>query len=219
MIANALARWGAKEIREEGGARVFLTLAGTVYLLFCICFFKWMGIGLREDAVERRNTGALLTLGAALIATALIYIGGSVGEGPSYLENVFSVGLALAAFFVIWILLEVSARISMSIAEERDLASGIRVGGFLLAVGLILARAVAGDWHSSDATIHDFFRDGWPAAAVFGVALVAELLMRPNRHLRVPPWPLFGLVPALLYLAIAGVWLRHLGAWEGMSRL
>lgn len=218
MIADALGRWGAQEVRQEEGARVFLTLFGTVYLLFCVYFFKWMGIGLREDVVERGNTGGLVTLGAATIATALMYIGGSAGEGPSYLENVFSVGLATAGFFLVWMMMEAGGRISMSIAEERDLASGIRFGGFLLAVGLILARAVAGDWHSSDATVHDFFRDGWPVAIVFGVALVAELLMRPNRHLRVPPWPLFGLVPALLYLAIAGVWLRHLGPWEGMPR-
>src|SRR5579872_5652315 len=107
MIADALARWGAKEIREEGGEQFFLTLAGTIYLLFCFFLFQWMGISLREDAVERRNTGALVTLGAAIIACALMYIGGSVGEGPSYLENVFSVGLALGAFFIIWILLEV----------------------------------------------------------------------------------------------------------------
>ncbi len=218
MIADALAWWGAKEIREEGGERFFLTLAGTVYLLFCVYIFKWMGIGLQEDVVERKSTGALVTLGAATIAVALIYCGGSMGEGLFYMENVFSVGLALAGFFIIWILLEVGGKISMSIAEERDLASGIRFGGFLLAVGLILARAVAGDWHSESATVHDFFRDGWPAAVVFGVALVAELLARPNRHLRVPPWPLFGLMPALLYLAIAGVWLWHLGAWEGMPK-
>lgn len=216
MIADALARWGAQEVRQEDGARVFLTLVGTAYLLFCVYFFKWMGIGLREDVVERKNTGALVTFVAATVATALIYVGGSVGEGPSYFENIFSVGLALAAFFIIWILLEAGAKVSMSIAEERDLASGIRFSGFLLAVGLILARAVAGDWHSASATVHDFFRDGWPVAIVFGVALIAELLARPNRHLRVPPWPLFGLVPSLLYLAIAGVWLRHLGAWEGM---
>jgi hypothetical protein len=218
MIGVALAWWGAKEVREEGGERFFLTLAGTIYLLICVFLFKWMGIGLREDVVERKNTGALLTLCAATIAVALIYCGGSTGEGLFYMENVFSVGLALVGFFIIWILLEVGAKISVSIAEERDLASGIRAGGFLLAVGLILARAVAGDWHSASATVHDYIRDGWPAAVVFGVALVAELLMRPNRHLRVPPWPVFGLVPALLYLAIAGGWLRHVGAWEGMPR-
>jgi hypothetical protein len=218
MIAIALHLWGAKEIQENGGEDFFLTLAGTAYLIVCIYLFRWMGMGVREDVVEGRNAGALVALCGAVIAAAFLYAGGSVGEGPSYLENVFSVGLALAGFFVLWILLEVSTKISMSIAEERDLASGIRFGGFLLAIGLLLARAVAGDWHSSDATIHDFFNEGWPAVVVFAVALVSEFLTRPNRHLRVPPWPLFGLIPALLYLAIAAGWLRHLGAWEGMLK-
>lgn len=219
MIAVALALWGAKEVREDGGEVFLLTLCGAAYLALCIYLFQWMGIGLRQDVIERSNTGALIALCAATVATALIYSGGSVGEGPSYMENVFSVGLALAGFFFLWILLEVGGKISMSIAEERDLASGIRFGGFLMAVGLILARAVAGDWHSSAATVHDFFRDGWPAAVVFAVALGTERLVRPNRHHPTRPWPMFGLAPALLYLVITGAWLWHIGAWEGMPRL
>src|SRR5215469_3746463 len=105
MIAFALHLWGAKEIREDGGEVFFLTLAGTAYLLVCISLFKWMGIGLVADVVERRNSGALVALCGVTVATALMYAGSSVGEGPSYLENVFSVGLALAVFFLLWILL------------------------------------------------------------------------------------------------------------------
>jgi hypothetical protein len=104
------------------------------------------------------------------------------------------------------------------IAEERDLASGLRLCGFFLAIGLVLGRAVAGDWHSPAATIQDFGHDGWPAAIVCAVALPIERFARPNRRRPFPPWPSYGLLPALLYLALAGGWLWHLGAWEGMPR-
>lgn len=218
LIAVALGLWGAKEVREDAGEIFFLTLGGTLYLLACIYFFKWLGISIRDDIVERGNIGALVALCAATIALAMLYVGGSVGEGPDYSENVFSVGLAAGSFLLLWIILEAGGRISMSIAEERDLASGIRFGGFLFATGLILGRAVAGDWHSVDATIHDFVRDGWPAAVICVVALIVEALARPNPRRLAPSWPVFGVVPALVYLTMAVAWLWHIGRWEGMPK-
>ena len=148
----------------------------------------------------------------------MIYAGGSIGEGPSYGNNVFSAGLGTAALFALWVLLELGAKVSVSIAEDRDLASGLRLCGLLIGTGLILGRSVAGDWHSASATVQDFIRDGWLAACLVLVALVIERLVRPSRQRPVPPWPSCGLLPALLYLTVAGAWVWHLGAWEGMPK-
>jgi hypothetical protein len=148
----------------------------------------------------------------------MIYAGGSFGEGPSYLNNFFSAGLGTAGLLVLWILFEISGKASISITEDRDLASGIRLCGFLVAIGLVLGRAVAGDWHSESATVRDFVSDGWPAVLLCAVALVAERLLRPNRQRPFPSWGSSGLLPALLYLALASAWLWHLGPWEGMPR-
>ncbi|HWD92774.1 MAG TPA: hypothetical protein VG938_10530 [Verrucomicrobiae bacterium] len=153
-----------------------------------------------------------------MVSLALIYVGGSVGEGPSYAENVFSVGLASAGFFVFWTALEIGGRVSVSIAEERDLASGIRLSGFLLSIGLVLGRAVAGDWHSASETIRDFIQDGWPAVVLCLVAVTIERFMRPNRQHPFRTWPKYGLLPVLVYMVLAGAWLLHLGAWEGMHQ-
>jgi hypothetical protein len=112
--------------------------------------------------------------------------------------------------------LEISARVSVSIAEDRDLASGIRFGGLLLAWGLILARAATGNWHSAAQSVQDFVRDGWIAGILLLIALLLELLLRPSR-LRPFPNPIgCGIIPALLYLATATSWIWHLGRWEGM---
>ena len=106
----------------------------------------------------------------------------------------------------------------MSIAEERDFASGIRFGGLLVAMGLVFGRAVAGDWHSEAGTVRGFFHDGWPGAVIWLIALIIERFARPNRRRPFPSWPIFGLIPAILYLVLAAAWLWHLGAWEGMSK-
>ncbi|MDB6023561.1 MAG: hypothetical protein JWQ04_3418 [Pedosphaera sp.] len=218
MVAIALHWWGAAEIRAEANEVVFLTAAAAAWLMVATKLFSWLGLSFRDDAVERRNIAALVALCGAIMAAAIIYAGGSLGEGPSYLNNVFSAGLGMGALLGLWILLELGANVSRSIAEERDLASGIRMGGFLVAGGLILGRAVAGDWHSEEATIHDFIHDGWPSAVLGVVAFLVERFARPSRRCPFPPWPGYGLVPGLLYVAFASAWLWFLGPWEGMHR-
>src|SRR5206468_10738292 len=58
----------------------------------------------RDDAVERRNIAALTALCGAVPAVALTYIGGSLGEGPSYWNNVFSASLGTVGLLGVWLL-------------------------------------------------------------------------------------------------------------------
>src|SRR5207247_3264261 len=111
MIAMALYLWGAAEIRANPIEVLFLTVIGAVWLIIATCVFPWLGLSLSEDVLERRNVAALVALCGALIAVALIYAGGSIGEGLSYLNNFFSAGLAAAGLLVLWILLELGAKV------------------------------------------------------------------------------------------------------------
>jgi hypothetical protein len=216
LIASALWFWGAKEVRGNVGSVCFLTLIGGVWLGFANLLFSWFGLSIHEDALERRNPAALIALVCALFSTAITFAAGNLGEGPSYSENIFCAALATGGLFLLWLVLELGGRVSASIAEERNLASGLRFGGLLLAWGLILGRAVTGNWHSATSAVSDFFHDGWVAAIICLVAVIVELLLKPSRMRPFPSWPACGLVPALLYLAFATVWLWHLGRWEGM---
>ena len=218
FIAGALHFWGAAEIRANIIEVVFLTFAGAVWLFLAVRVFAWLGLSFHDDVIERGNQAALAALCAAVVAAALIYTGGSAGEGPSYLDNVFSAGLGMTTFLLLWIFFEFAGRISMSIAEERDLGSGVRFGALLMAIGLIIGRAIAGDWHSVDATLSDFGRDGWPAIVLWAVAVVIERFVRPSRQSPFPAWTISGLLPALFYLGSAVAWLVHLGAWEGKPK-
>jgi hypothetical protein len=165
LIASGLWRWGAVEVRGHLDQVFWLSLLGLLWLFVFSRLFSWLGLSIADDAIERRNPAALAGLCGGILALALIYTGGSLGEGPSYWNNIFSAGLGTLGFLLLWFLLEILGHVSASIAEERDFASGIRVGGFLSSTGLILGRAVAGDWHSGSATVHDFLHDGWPAVA------------------------------------------------------
>jgi hypothetical protein len=216
LVAVALHKWGAAEIRANGGEVLFLTLAGAVLILIATKIFPWLGVSVRDDVFDQRNEAALAAVCGAEMAVAIIYTGGSVGEGPSYLENFFCTILGTGSLAVLWLLLEVGGKISRSITEDRDLASGIRACGFLVAAGLLFARALAGDWESASATMEDFVRDGWPAIPLCASAVVIEKFARPSRIRPFPTWPEFGLMPALLYLGLVAVWLFHLGPWQGM---
>lgn len=218
FTAVALHFWGAAEIRANPGEVVFLTGAAAVWLFVATKLFSWFGLSLRDDAIERRNASALVALCGAVAAAAILYVGGSAGEGPSYFNNVFSVGLAAIGFFALWLVIEIVGKVSISIVEERDIAAGLRLSMCLVAIALVLGRAVAGDWHSESSTFRDFVHDGWPAALICALAAPVEIFVHPNRLHPVRAWMTFGLVPALFYLALSALWLWYLGAWEGMPR-
>jgi uncharacterized membrane protein YjfL (UPF0719 family) len=218
MTAVALHLWGAAEIRASAGEVFFLTFFEAVWLLVATKLFPWLGLSFRDDAVERGNVAALVALCGAVMAVAIIYAGGSLGEGPSFMNNFFSAAVGTAGLFALWILLEFGAKVSRCIAEERDPASGLRLGGLLLGIGLVLGRAAAGNWYSAAATIQGVIHDGWSAAVLWGIALLVESFARPSRRRPFPAWQSFGLLPAFLYLALAAAWVWHLGTWEGMPR-
>ena len=218
IIATALILWGAQAVRAEPGDFVLLEILGVIWLVVARELFSWLGLSVRDDAVERRNSAAVFALCGAMLAVTLTFAGGNSGEGPSFFENILSAALATGTLLGFWLVLELSARVSVSIAEERDLASGLRLGGLLVAVGLMFGRAVAGDWHSVWGTIHDFIRDGWVGVLLLPVAILIERKFRPGRARPFPNWLLCGLLPALCYIAFAVICLWRLGPWEGLRK-
>jgi uncharacterized membrane protein YjfL (UPF0719 family) len=218
LAAMTLEFWGAAEIRATVSEVFFLTFVAAIWLIIATKLFPWMGLSLRDDAVDRKNLSALVALCGAVLALGIIYAGANIGEGPSFTNNFFCDAIGFASFFLLWFFLELVGKVSRSITEDRDIATGLRTCGLFLAFGLIIGRALAGDWHSEEATVRDFIRDGWPAAILLMLAVIVEPFVRPNRRQPMPPWPVFGLLPAALYISLAAVWLWHLGAWEGMPK-
>lgn len=218
LVAVTLEFWGAAEIRATVTEVFFLTFVAAVWLILMAKLFPWFGLSLRDDAVERKNLSALIALCGAVLALGIIYAGANIGEGPSFTNNFFCDAIGTASFLLLWFVIELFGKVSRSIAEDRDLATGLRTCGLFLAFGLIMGRALAGDWHSEAATVRDFIRDGWPAVILLLLAVTVEPFTRPNRRRAFPPWPVFGLLPAAIYISLAVVWLWHLGPWEGLHK-
>src|SRR6266436_4405873 len=166
FVAVTIKLWGAAGVRTNAGGVFVLTLLGAVWLTVMTKLFAWLGLSLCDDAVERKNHSTLVALCGAVLALGIIYAGANIGEGPSFTNNFFCDVIGSASFFLLWFLLELFGKVSRSIAEDRDLATGLRTCGLFLAFGLVIGRALAGDWHSEAATVRDFIRDGWPAAVL-----------------------------------------------------
>src|SRR5579864_4989161 len=154
----------------------FYLLMGIAWLGVAILFMPFAGLSARDDAIERRNPGAACAICGALVGLTLCFAGGNIGNGPGWWVVVYSAGLATAALFVLWIGLQVFTQISDSVTIGRDVAAGLRLAGFLIAAGLVLGRAVAGDWYGFSETIVDFIRFGWPVLVITIIAAVIEML-------------------------------------------
>jgi hypothetical protein len=210
--------WADPDIRDNSGYVLLVFLMGGAWLTAAAAFFPWLGTGLRDDALERRNPAATLALSGAIFAVMLTFSGANIGAGPSFWNNVFSGLLSTGTLLFFWLILAAAGGAAQSVSEERDVASGLRLGSFLLSEGLILGRAVAGDWHSVEGTVRDFVQLGQPGVVLLVVAVVTERALRPKPESAHPPAFGRGAVPAVLYLAVALSWTIALGWWEGGGR-
>jgi len=215
VLALVVQRWADPQIRANSGYVLLVFVMGGACLVLSLGVLPWLGLGLRDDAFERRNRAAVVALGGAVFAVLVTYAAANTGTGPSFWNNVFSTLLATGSLLVLWAVVAASGGAAASLTEERDLASGWRSAGFFVAEGLVLGRAVAGDWESAGGTVVDFCRYGWPALVICLVAAGVETLVRPSRNNPNPSTFGAGLVPSLVYVTLSGAWVMHLGWWKG----
>jgi hypothetical protein len=214
LLWLVLLRFAAKDVRSNNTYILLFMMLGTTWMMIACRLFSWLGISLREDALEQRNEAAIIAMTGAMLGVLLAYAGGNIGEGPTIYTTMFSSLLATGGLFVCWFLLETGSRISLAITLERDVASGWRLAGFLLSVGLILGRAVAGDWASTARTAEDFFRDGWVVLVLTLGAIFVERISQPTLSRPVPSVRSCGVLPACGYLLAACAVLIHLERWK-----
>lgn len=215
FLGLVLWRWVDPQIWETSGYDSLVVLMGGACLTIAIKLLPWLGLSLRDDAFERRNFAAILALSGMALGVLITYAAANIGTGPSFWNNVFSSLLATGALLASWAVMATAGGAALAIVEERDPASGLRIGLFLVAEALILGRAVAGDWTSAAATTQDFLRDGWPAALLCIAAVFSERVLRPTAHNARPSLATHGFAPGLVYLLLAALWCAHLSWWEG----
>ena len=143
---------------------------GAIFLFFDL---SWI-----DDALDRGNRAALIAIAGGFMGICVIYSGANIGDGPGWWCVFFAGGLGLVAFFGLGMAVNALTSVSERITVERDLSCGIRFGSYLLASGIILARASAGDWTSFEATVMEFLDVSWPIFIDVSLAIVAMLIER-----------------------------------------
>ncbi len=167
-------------------------------------------VDFRKDVLEGRNLGAALVAAAALVATGLVYRGALAGESdrPASVAAFFAIGegaLFLAILLYEWI---TPYDVYAEIAERSNLGAALGAAGAILASGLIIGSAVAGDFTTWEESIGETLLYLLPLAALPPVRwlVVNGLLLgrgNVNREIAEDRNPAAGAVEAAAYVGIA----------------
>ena len=217
LLQFVLMCWAAHEVREQGEYDVLFLAGGATWLGLAGIVMRAIGISPRDDALESRNSAAVIAVCGGWLGAILTYGGGNIGEGPTIWTTFIPAALATLALLGSWILLEIVCRPTQAISIDRDVASAARLAGFLIAVGLVLGRSVAGDWHSWGETLRDFVAQAWPALLLTIAAAIMQTIWRPTPGQ--PRHPVFsrGLLPGFGLLAVAILYVFLLGPFNPVS--
>ncbi|HJU66522.1 MAG TPA: hypothetical protein VJ596_12620 [Gemmatimonadaceae bacterium] len=169
------------------------------------------GVSRRDDVLERRNPAAAVALAGAILGITLSFAGGNIGDGPGWWVVVFSAAIATGTLYLTWLAHDNLTGVGDVVTVERDLAAGVRLAGFLVATGMILGRAVAGDWVSVPATLRDFVVAAWPVLVLLGVAVLVERMARPSPERPALPVGTYGFLPALAYEIATVLYIASIG--------
>lgn len=214
LLFATLRTLAAHDVRDDGTYLFFYMALGAAWVAVATRVQRWLGVSAREDVAERGNAAAACAVVGGILGATCCFAGSNIGDGPGWWCVVWTAALATAAWFALWRIVDRRATVTEAIVVERDLPSGVRFGAWLVAAGLVLGRAAAGDWTGPGAAAVDFVRVGWPAAVLAALALAVEPLARPTASRPRPSLVFAGLVPAALHVAAAVWWLRHTRPWS-----
>jgi uncharacterized membrane protein YjfL (UPF0719 family) len=214
LLFAILQRYASEDVRNAPEYLLLYTGMGIGWLGIAGWVLTQIGLSFRDDVVERGNSAAAWAISGALAGVTFCYAGGNIGNGPGWWVVVFCAALATAVLVLLWLFLDQVTQIADTVTIDRDSAAGLRLAGFFVAVGVVLGRAVAGDWTSAESTMLDFGRLAWPALGIWGAAALLEPRLRPTPERLRPSVVEYGVLPAGLYLGLAAAALAWAGWWS-----
>jgi len=210
LILIALTKLAATIVRNDALYISFYLLVGAGWLGGMTLIFPFLGISARDDVLERGNRAATWAVTGALTGASCSFAGANVGNGPGVEAVLFSAALSSALFIGLWLGVDLLTSISDAITVDRDERAGIRLGGFLLGIGVLSGWSVAGAWVSASATLKDFATSSWPAMLLTAVAVAMEVLFRKaSVQLSAKTSP--SVVISTVYVLLALVWVVSRG--------
>ena len=201
IVLFILRTLASHDVREDNRYIAMYGLMGAAWIGLAPALFL-PGISLRDDFFERRNSAAAITVVGHMLGATFCFAGGNIGDGPGWWVVVFCAIIANATLALLWFIANQFTHIADHITIDRDPAIALRAAGFFIGAGLILGRAVAGDWISLDATLRDFAIKAWPALLLLLLLALAERWAKPRFHRDEQALLARGLFPAMLYITL-----------------
>jgi uncharacterized membrane protein YjfL (UPF0719 family) len=205
--------FSAEDVRDDARYLTMYMLLGAAWLIVGQTPLPLLGLSIRDDVLERGNRAASYAIAGAFFGITLSYAGGNAGNGPGWWVVVFSAALSTAALLLLWMAFASLTALADRIAIDRDEAAGLRAAGFFVGCGLVLGRAVAGDWVSVSATVIDFASLAWPAGLLMIGAAATERAFRPAAERGAAPVFTCGVLPGLALAGAGGIAVVLLGPW------
>jgi hypothetical protein len=207
-----LAHWAdPKYVVGQLDYQLLFATGGMMWMWLVAWLGPWFGLSVLDDALDRANPAAASVACGAVLGAMAIYAGSNVGSGPTIWTTIAPAFAATGAWLALWFAVELVTHLSESIAIDRDLAAGLRHAGFLLATGLILGRATAGDWTSWNSTFSEMLHIGWPVILLGAVAVVLSVMCRATPERPSPGVVSLGFIPALIFVIAAIGYIAVLG--------
>jgi uncharacterized membrane protein YjfL (UPF0719 family) len=205
ILFTSLRKFGDDAVRHNFWYLLLYLSLGAAWLAGIAAISSLLGVSARDDALERANHSATWAVSGALVGATFCFAGANIGNGPGVEVVLFSAFLATGLFLLLWLVAEWFGTFSEEITVERNLGAGIRLGGFLAAIGILCGWTVTGDWVSVATTLNDFGRSAWPAILLSAVVIVIEAAKKTSSR---PPskGALGSIALAFAYIASASAW-------------
>lgn len=139
-----------------------------VFMMACVFDLSWI-----DDILSMNNNAALISFIGGFLGLTIIYSAANIGDGPGWWCVIFAGGLGLITWIVLALIINLLTQVFERVTIERDVLCGVRFGGYLLASGIILGRASAGDWTSFSMTVVEFMA-GWTVLPLTALMIIVE---------------------------------------------
>lgn len=212
LLLLILRRWADPEqVAGRADYLLLFELAGVAFMSAAVALLPLTGLSARRDAIERANPATTAVVVGTILGVTLAYGGANVGRGPTVWTTFVPAAIACMILLALWCALALAGGAAEAVAVDRDVASGIRGGIFVVCAGAILSRAAAGDWNGSAGMLWDFLRIGWPSLLLLAIAWAMQVFYRPSPRDPQPSPLSRGVYPSMLLIAITAIWLFHAG--------
>jgi hypothetical protein len=191
---------------------LFLT-GGVAWLMWWTRGLVLLGIETPVEAVANRNLASVFVIVGGMLGIGCVYAGSNIGGGPTIWTTLLPALVATLTLFALGGILERFTDTADAVAIDRDVATAVRTGTLFACVGVILGRAMGGDWSTWSETFMTFAVLAWPALMLTLGTAFANRFAAPTPQRPVPGVVAWGVVPAGLLVALTAAYLVALGGF------